>query len=312
MTLLIKSGGAAALPEWQAAFSEYAPELTVLGWGDDSVDPNDVEYALVWEPERGRLASYPNLKLIISAAAGVDHILADPDLPPHVPIARMVMTETAERMSDFVLFSAFGLIRHLPELIQAQTSRAWSPRLNGRLASETTVGVMGLGLLGARSALRLQKAGFNVVGWSRSPKDLLGVSCFSGQKHFSAFLARAQVLVNLLPDTDETRGIINESVLNALPFGAMLINVGRGRHIEETALFNALDSGRLAGAILDVFDEEPLGQDSPFWAHPKIFVTPHIASTISRPLRAKHAVEIIKANRLGAHIPNLFDRDRGY
>jgi glyoxylate/hydroxypyruvate reductase len=311
-TLLVKVGDAQNFPLWRDAFAPCADTIDVRAWDDPEVDPARVHYVLVWQPDHGRLARLPNLKLILSAAAGVDHLLADPELPRHVPVVRMVTTETAARMADFVLFSALALIRELPAMIEARASRKWVTSLTGRLSSETTVGVMGLGELGKSSALHLARAGFDVTGWSRSAKEIDDVRTFSGAEQFDAFLAQTQILVNLLPQTQETFRLLDARTLAQLPRGAALVNVGRSTHLDHDALLSALDSGHLSGAVLDVFDIEPLPEDSPFWTHPKVIVTPHIASTVSREARAKRASQTIRAHLEGLPVEHLFDAVSGY
>lgn len=312
MVLVVKSGGAAALGEWQTLFAEVAPAVKVRGWDDDTVDPSSVEYALVWEPTPGRLAKYPNLKLILSSAAGVDHILADEDLPAHLPIARMVTTETGERMADFVTMAAFALLRELPEIIVRQRESRWDESLTGRMASETTVGIMGLGQLGSASALKLSGAGFKVVGWARSPKALDNIRCHVGTEGFDDFLAASDILVNLLPDTVDTRGIIDATLLAKLPRGAGVVNVGRGPQLDEQALVSALDQGHIKGAVLDVFTSEPLPAQDPLWRHPGVLVTSHVASAVSRRAKALQAAAAIAAHGAGQPVAHLYDRERGY
>jgi len=170
--LLVKSGGPAALPEWQALFSQLAPDLCVRGWQDERVDPEHVHYVLVWEPEVGRIARYPNLRLVLSSAAGVDHILTDTELPTHLPIVRMVTPETAVRMADFVVMSALMLLRQMPAIFQAQTEQRWDERLTGKMTTATSVGVLGLGQLGAAAAVALARVGFVVQGWARTVKTI--------------------------------------------------------------------------------------------------------------------------------------------
>lgn len=312
MTLLIKSGGAAALPEWQALFAEVLPALPVRGWNDPDVDPRDVQYALVWEPDHGRLASFPGLRLILSSAAGVDHLLADPVLPAHVPIARMVTTETGERMADFVTMSVYALLRDLPRILEAQREQRWDESLTGRRASETTVGILGLGQLGAACAVRLAANGFKVLGWARSPKSLPQVECHVGEEGLDAFLAQSQIIVNLLPDTADTRGIIGADMLARLPRGAGVINAGRGPQLDCAALLAALNAGQIGGAVLDVFTVEPLATDDPLWTHPSVIVTPHIASDVTRRAKAQQAAAAIMADMAGKPVAHLYDRARGY
>ena len=312
MVLLIKSGGPKVIGDWQAVFAEFAPDLVVREWNDPTVDPHSVRYVLVWEPEAGRCALYPGLRMVLSAAAGVDHSLADPDLPAHLPIVRMVTTETAERMADFVSMSALALIRDLPRILDAQRQHRWAPLLTGRLASETRVGILGLGQLGTFTAKRLAAIGFQVTGWSRSAKTLDGIACLAGDAGLDTLLAQSQILVNLLPDTPETRGIIGADTLARLPRGAGLVNVGRGSHLDRAALLAALDSGHIDAAVLDVFDSEPLPPEDPLWDHPAVIVTPHIASHVSRRARARQAALTIAADLRGEPPAHLYDRVRGY
>lgn len=310
--LLIKSGGDAALPEWQSHFARFAPELEVRGWDDPSVDDARVRYALVYQPEPGRLARYPDLSLILSAAAGVDHILADAARPKHVPIVRMVTDETRERMSDYVTFAALALTRDMPGIIEAQRNGGWASELTGRLASETRVGILGLGQLGQAIARRLQANGFPVSGWSRSPKELPGIASYAGDGALDTFLAHADILVNVLPNTAATRGILGRRTFARLPRGAGLVQVGRGSHLDRQALVEALDDGHLRGAVLDVFEHEPLASDDPLRRHPRVLITPHVASTASWGVRARQAALVLQAHARGEALPFLFDPVRGY
>jgi glyoxylate/hydroxypyruvate reductase A len=311
-TLLINFLTDAELAEWKTYFSSRLPDLRLAAWDDASVDPLSVRYVLVWEPEAGQLARFPHLRVILSEAAGVDHILADTALPPDIPITRMVTPETAARMADYVTMASYMLVRRLPEIIQAQRHKRWAAHLTGGLASETAVGILGLGRLGTAVAQRLLANGFIVHGWARSAKTVPGVAGYFGAEGLSPFLTRSQIMVNLLPDTAETRGIINEDFLAQLPDGAGIINVGRGRQLRHNALLRALDCGRVSGAILDVFPQEPLPEDDPLWCHPGVIVTSHVASLISHQSKAEHALTIIQADRAGQALPLVFDRTLGY
>lgn len=311
-TLLIKSGGAAALTEWQHHFARLMPGLRVYGWDDPFVDARSVKYALVYQPDHGRLAHYPRLRLILSAAAGVDHILADPALPANVPIVRMVTDETRERMSDFVTFAALAVVRDMPAIVSAQREGQWANELTGRLARDTRVSVLGLGELGRAVATRLHGNGFRVNGWARTSKALADVRVFAGDAQLDALLAETDILVNLLPDTRETRGILGRKLFACLPAGASLIQVGRGAHLDRQALLDALESGRLRSAIVDVFDIEPLPPDDVLRRHPRILVTPHIASTVSYAARARQVADVLGAHLRGAPLPFVYDALRGY
>ena len=220
MMLLVKSGGEKALAEWQAEFAAAAPQLEVRSWSDPDIDPAAVSYVLVWEPEHGRLAQLPNLRLICSSAAGVDHILADPNWPRHLSIVRMAAAETAQRMSEFVCLGALSLLRDMKRIITQQAACHWDEFETPRCAPEVTAGVMGLGNLGAHAAQTLQALGFQVAGWSRTPKDLPGIRCFAGAGELDAFLGQTDLLVSLLPSTPKTAGILDARRLRQLPAGA--------------------------------------------------------------------------------------------
>lgn len=312
MILLVNSGGEAALADWRDKFAVAAPHLEVRWLHDPTVPPDDVAYAFVWAPKPGLLASLPGLRLILSSGAGVDHITADPAWPSHVGIVRMGGEETAQRMAEYVCLGALSMLRGLPRMIAGQHARRWDHFDAPRTAAETRAGVMGLGNLGVRAAGMLQALGYQVAGWSRSRKSLPGVECFAGMAERDAFLARTDLLVCLLPDTVETRGAIYTDTIALLPPGAAVINAGRGSHVVLDDLMAALDSGHLSGAFLDVFEPEPLPADHPAWAHPKIIVTPHLASLASRPARARYVAEAIAAFERGDRPPNLYDPARGY
>ncbi len=312
MTLLVNTGGEEAVPEWQAHFREVAPDLDVRWWNDPAVAPDDVRYVLVWEPDPGRLAAMENLKLILSTAAGVDHITRDPDWPRHIPLVRMGGDETAQRMGEFVCMAALALLRDFRRVTLAQQERRWDYFENPRCALDVRVGVMGLGNLGARSASMLAGLGFQVAGWSRTRKELPGIACYSGDAERDEFLARSDILVCLLPDTADTRGAIRAETIAKLPPGAAVINAARGGHVVLPDLMAALDAGHLSAALLDVFETEPVPPDHPVWTHPRITVTPHMASLASRRARARYAVDVIRAFERGDALPNLYDPARGY
>ncbi len=310
--MLVKTGGAASLPEWQELFAEYAPQLDVRWWDDATVAPEAVHYVLVWEPQPGRLAKLPNLRLICSSAAGVDHITRDPTAPLHLPLVRMGSEETAQRMGEFVALSALSLLRSMKRIVDAQAKRLWQEFETPRSARETRAGIMGLGNLGTRAAEMLRDLGFITSGWANSRKSVPGVTCYAGAEERDAFLAQCDILVCLLPDTQATRGIINAETLATLPQGAGLVNVARGTHVVTADLLAALDSGHLSGAVLDVFDPEPLASDSPLWAHPKIIISPHVASLASRRARVRYVADVIAAFEAGKPLPNLYSPERGY
>jgi glyoxylate/hydroxypyruvate reductase A len=310
--LLVKSGGEAAMPEWRAHFSELAPGLEVRWWDDPGVAPDRVDYVLVWDPEPGRLARLSKLGVIFGSGAGVDFITADPALPRHVPLMRMAPPGATQRMGEFVCWAALALLKDARRIGLNQAAAKWEYFEPERMATGTTVGIMGLGNMGSRAAEMLRGLGFPVLGWSRTRKDLPGVTCFAGDAERDAFLERAKILVCLLPATAETRGLIAAPLLARLPKGAGLVNVGRGSHQRIEDILAALDDGQLGGAVLDVFETEPLPADHPAWAHPKLIVTPHLASLPSRRERAQYVASAIAAHERGEALANLYDHARGY
>jgi glyoxylate/hydroxypyruvate reductase A len=312
MMMLVKSGGPAAFPEWQTLFAEYAPHLDVRWWDDPSVRPEDVHYVLCWEPEHGRLAAMPNLQLICSSAAGVDHITADPNAPLHLPLVRMGSDETAQRMGEFVALGVLSLLRDMKRIVDAQARRQWDNFDVPRCATQTRAGMMGLGNLGSRSAEMLRDLGFITAGWSLTRKSIAGVESFAGADEMEAFLARTDILVCLLPDTPATRGILNARTLGLLPKRAGLVNVARGTHVVTHDLLAALDTGQLSGAILDVFDREPLPAESSLWTHPKIIIASHVASNASKRARVQYVAKVLAAFERGEKLPNLYSPERGY
>lgn len=312
MRLVINSGGPQGLAEWRQHFQALAPALQVSGRAEPLADPGEVGYALVWQPDPGWLASLPNLKLIISAGAGVDHILADPRRPVHVPIARLVTQETAGEMSEFVLAAALAITKEFKRFANDQAIGRWDTPEVPRMMRDLRVGVMGLGYLGSATATLLARTGFPTAGWSRAPAQLAGVQSYAGPQQLPAFLARTDILVCLLPGTEATRGILGAATFAQLPRGAALISVGRGSHVVVPDLLAALDAGQLSQAVLDVFDTEPLPADSPLWAHPGVMITPHCAATPTRYERARYVAELIRRNEAGEPLPNLYDPAKGY
>lgn len=310
--LLVKSGGAAALPEWQAQFAEFAPGLEVRGWDDPAIDPNAVTYVLVWEPEPGRLAGYPGLRAIFSTAAGVDHITRDPHLPRGVPIVRMASEETAQTVGEYVCLATLSILRDSKRLEAAQAAQRWDPFEAPRTALDTRVGVMGMGNIGQVAARMLRGLGFTVAGWTRTPRPLAGIEVHSGLDELDRFLSRSDILVGLLPETPQTRDLLDLKRIGRLPRGAGIVNAGRGSLVVMPDLIAALDEGHLSMAFLDVFDPEPLPADHPAWRHPRITVTSHVAGFASRRSRARSVAAALVAHETGRPMPNLYCAARGY
>ena len=274
-------------------------------------DPDSVTYAVVWRPPTGALARFPNLKAIVSIGAGIDHVLADEALPPGVPIIRTVGDDLTQRMREYVALHVLRHHRNMPEILASQRAGTWNqiivPPATGR-----RVGVMGLGNLGTAAAKTLAGLGFRTVGWSLSGRAVPGVETFAGEAGLGAFLNGTEILVCLLPLTPATERILAAPLFERLAEGACLINAGRGPHLHEGDLLAALESGRIAQATLDVFDIEPLPGDHPFWTHPNITVTPHIASLIDAPTGSRIiAANILTFEETGT-CADLADATRGY
>ena len=294
---------------WRREFSAAMPELDVRMWPDIG-DPADIEAAAVVSIPSGELAKLPNLRIILSLTAGIDKLMGDPSLPD-VPIVRAGDPAGDAMMNETALLHVLRHHRNMPEYLRAQARREWK-KLPIKPARERTVGVMGLGSIGLGSAESLASIGFNVAGWVRQPRDAGNIEIFAGADRLGAFLARSEILLNLLPLTSETRGIISAQTLKQLPAGASIINLGRGEHIVEADLIAALDSGHLAAATLDVYPVEPLPVDSPLWAHPKITVMPHVARKLEPSDLAPRVCEILRDFRAGRPLGQLIDRKRGY
>ncbi|RMD64386.1 MAG: glyoxylate/hydroxypyruvate reductase A [Alphaproteobacteria bacterium] len=286
------------------------PELELREW-DQPGNPEDIEYALIWAPPRGALRRFPNLRAIFSIGAGIDHLASDPDLPPGVPVVRMVEPGLTAGMSEFVVMSVLYHHRFMIEYAQQQRAHVWR-EIEQIPARRRRVGIMGLGVLGGDAADKLCGFGFDVAGWSRSAKTRPGVTSFHGPGGLVPFLNRTDILVCLLPLTAQTEDILNAETLAALPRGAAVISVGRGRQVVEEDLLAALDSDHLSGATLDVFRTEPLPPDSPFWDHPKVVVTPHIASMTIAETAAEAVVENIRRIEAGQPPLHVVDLARGY
>jgi len=294
---------------WRRAFAAAMPELELRIWPEVG-NPAEIEAVAVAAPPAGALGRLPNLRLILSLTAGTDALLRDPDLPT-APIVRAGDPAGDVMMNETTLLHVLRHHRYMPDYLRAQQRREWI-KMPIKPASERKVGVMGLGMVGFAAARMLASVGFQVAGWVRQPRPGGEIEIFNGRDRLNAFLARSEILVNLLPLTPETRGIIGAETLKGLPAGAAIINLGRGDHVVEADLIAALDSGQLAAATLDVYPVEPLPSDSPLWRHPKITVMPHVARRLVPEDLAPRICGIIRQFRAGVPLTQLVDRKRGY
>lgn len=293
---------------WQRALTALLPQAQVGIW-QPGVEPAD--YAIGWFPGPGFFAQQPRLRALFSAGAGVDHLLKHPDLPAALPIVRLEDAGMAPQMVEYCLHEVLRLQRRFDGYAALQREADWR-ELPALARSDLTIGVFGLGVLGAQVARSLADFGYPVRGYSRSPKRIDKVECFDDRHGLPAFLAGCRVLVLLAPLTAGTRDLFDAQRLGCLPEGAWLINVARGGLIVDEALLDALDSGRLAGATLDVFREEPLPGDHRFWHHPRVRITPHVSAVTLAEVSARQVAAKIAALERGEPVSGLVERGRGY
>lgn len=294
---------------WAELFEREAPTLDFRLWPDVG-DPADVHYLATWQPPERLAERFPNLKLLFSTGAGVDQFdLAA--LPPSVQLVRMVEPGIVQGMVEYVLHAVLDLHRDRPAYRRQQAEALWRP-LPVRTAAQCRVGVLGLGSLGQAVLTALRGLGFDCAGWSRSPRSIDGVQCFAGEAERARFLRRTDILVCLLPLTDATHGFLNQALFDALPRGASLVHVGRGPQLVGADLLRALAEGRLGEAVLDVTDPEPLPADDPLWRHPRVQITPHIASATQPDSSAAVVLDNLRRFEVGLPLRGLVDRNKGY
>jgi len=297
---------------WAAAYRAALPDVTVVRQ-NEPFDRKAVDYAFVWKPKPEAFDGLTGLKAVLSLGAGVDALLKHPHLPA-APIVRFVDADLTQRMSDYVVAQVTMHQRLFTRFKRDQIARNWV-QLYPPAASETQVGIMGLGRLGADAAARLRGLGFSVLGWSRTPKQVEGVRTFSGDA-LDAFLGETDILVCLLPLTPETAGILSyglfKKLRRKLDGGPVIVNAARGGHQVESDITRALSDGTLGAASLDVFEKEPLSPDSPLWVLDNAYLTPHIAAISNIDAGVRYFSDIIRAHEAGAPLPNVVDRSRGY
>jgi len=298
---------------WRDILARELPDLDFRQWTpalDDVGDPADIEYVLAWGPKPGAFMGFPNLKCIFSLGAGVDHLIGR-DLPPNVPVVRLMDPGLTRGMREYVLYWVLHHHRRFADYAEGQNKNRWQQY--GQADTRTRrIGILGLGVLGLDAAAKLAALEFDVAGWSRSPKEVDGITTFHGKDGLTDFLCRTEILVCLLPLTPDTAGIINTETLSQLPSGAVVINAARGGHVVDDDLIRALDSGHVSAAVLDVFHTEPLPPEHPFWDHPKVTVTPHIASLTMPETAALVVADNIRRIRTGQPPEPIVDPETGY
>lgn len=300
---------------WIEKFRALAPDRDLRIWPDRIGNPADIAYACVWKPPAGLLSSLTGLKVISSLGAGVDHLLADPKLPD-VPIVRIVDPDLKHRMTEYVVLHTL-MIHRRQRLYDTQQRKGIWREHDQPAARQVAVGIMGLGTLGRDAAEVLRRIGFQVAGWTRTPKHVDGVEVFHGATGLDPFLARTEILIVLLPHTPATQGILRLDLFRKLKRdgalgGAYLINAGRGKLQVDADICAALDKGILSGTILDVFPTEPLPPDSPLWQNDKVTITPHNASASRPDTLVKNILDQIERFESGLPLKNAVDRAAGY
>ena len=286
------------------------PGLEIREWPDIG-NPEDVDIAMVWKMPHGELAKFPNLKLIISMAAGVDHVLSDPDRPEGVPIVRVTDPYMARSMGHWFLMNILRLHRETAHYDKLRSQKIWPAEIAFDTDS-VSVGILGLGYLGVHLAQMLKAVGLRVQGWSRTEKNLDGIHSFSGRIGLDQMLSNTNYLACLLPNTAVTEGIMNLSLFNKMPRGSYVLNAGRGSQLVESDLLEALNNGQIKGAALDVFETEPLPKDHPFWTDSRILLTPHHAAEVFLPAAAKIFLKNIYSIRNNQPLMGLVNQELGY
>jgi glyoxylate/hydroxypyruvate reductase A len=303
MALLFISDAARAAV-WADAFAEAGEDMIV---GEAAVtDPAAITHLMCWKPPQD-LLRYPNLRVVISAGAGVDQM---PKLPEGVDLVRAIDPGIEEMVRDWVVMATLMLHRTMPVYLAQAQQGLWKAQA-GKHAKDTRVGIMGMGRIGTLAAQTLGSMGFRISGWSRSGRAVAGAQVFGAQQ-MDVFLEQSDILVCLLPLTRETRGILNADLFARLPEAAALVHAGRGAQLDMQALREALDSGALSSAMLDVTDPEPLPADHWAWRDPRVIVTPHVAAATDHHAGAMHALSVIRATRDNSPLPGRIDQNRGY
>jgi glyoxylate/hydroxypyruvate reductase A len=309
MRILLYRGDGVIEP-WARDFATALPQAEAVLWQEGQLVER-CDYAVIWAPSPALLDQLKHVKAIFLMGAGVDALLKFGDALPEVPIVRLGDAGMAEQMVEYVAHAVLRYFRRFDDYEQQARLGVWNP-LPLRVKSEFTVGVLGLGKLGAQVARALRQLGFPVRGWSRTAKDLPGVECFAGMETLDEFLAGTQVLVSLLPLTPETNNLLDRAHLSKLPQGAYLINVARGAQVAEPDLMALIRAGHIAGATLDVFRNEPLPAPHPFWNEPRITITPHISALTLREEAVRQIADKIMLLERGETVADIVDRNQGY
>ncbi|MEM7041358.1 MAG: glyoxylate/hydroxypyruvate reductase A [Pseudomonadota bacterium] len=296
--------------EWIDELRRQGAAHAIHAW-PDVPDPGAIEAAIVWTPSASLFDELTGLRALIVPGAGVDQLFRHATELPDVPIVRLADPVMATRMAEYVLAMVLDHHRAFGRYRKQQKAAVWTRHFHADPGA-IRVGILGMGVMGVAAARHLRAIGYAVTGWSRSDKTIEGVDVVAGEEAFLPLVAASDVLVCLLPLTEATRGILNARTLDALPDGALLINAARGGHLVVPDLLDALDRGRPAAAVLDVFEDEPLSPESPLWRHPAVTVTPHVASLSNPVTGVRQIVRALDRIAAGEPLDHLVDRSSGY
>ncbi|MCC9620329.1 NAD(P)-binding domain-containing protein [Thalassospira sp. MA62] len=306
MTFLINTPDPDRIEQFRQTFADAFPDLPVASC-DDPYDPADIKFIFTWQalPDWDVL---PNLEIVFSVSAGIDQFA---NLPAHIKLIRMVDPKNTQRVTEYVLAACLGCLRAFPEYGWLQRHHTWAPKQAG-FAQDTKVGILGLGGIGQHAAKALSLNGFQVSGWSRTPKDLSFVTSYSGKDGFDKIIGQSDILVCLLPLTDQTKGILDRELFAQTKPGASLVHVGRGAHCNFTDLKNALETQCLSQAFIDVFVDEPLLENRPEWDMPNCVITPHVAGRIDPKTAVENVAQNLTRYYQGQDLLWQVDRALGY
>lgn len=295
--------------QWKRLFAEHAPDIEWRAWPDIG-DPKDIRYLAAWQAPDDLETLLPNLQVLFALSAGVDQLDLD-RLPMSLPVVRLLDPGITRGMCEYASFAVLSLHRDMLRYRQQQLARCWQAHLL-QPAAQRRVGVLGLGMQARQILATLQTFGFALSGWARSEHHIAGVDCFAGGEQLPAFLGQCDIVICVLPLTEQTKGILNRQLFHHLPKGAALVNMGRGGHLIEEDLLEALASGQLSAAVLDVLQQEPAPPDHPFWQHPQILLTPHIAAMTQPESAFGVLLDNIRRHQRGESMLGQIDRQRRY
>ncbi|WP_291047275.1 MULTISPECIES: 2-hydroxyacid dehydrogenase [unclassified Empedobacter] len=295
--------------EWQRNLQELLPDTKVEVYPNIS-NLEDVEFIATWKPHKNYVAEFPNLKVVQSVGAGIDHLLHT-KIPDSIKVTRIVDPALKQEMFEHVLACVMTSMKNLLTYYKDQVRKEWKPTIYQNI-KETTITILGLGEIGKLVAEQFVALGFQVKGWSNSPKNINGVESFSGKEGLNAAISKTNFIVNILPLTDDTEGILNKDFFKECSVHAVLINVGRGAHLVEKDLLIAIEEKQIKEAYLDVFVEEPLPENHPFWTNENVYVTPHIASVTNATTALKQVADNYNRMKNNETLLNEVSLERGY